>query len=207
MEAPKSTSASCINATGITFWRMSLSATQPPRKILPKITEILEDVNIVKLGVGILGDALRLKQQAGISLRGSLDLSHLYISIHESEKEQSGLGLARLSAKVIGIPIVKNLSIVCSDWEAPYLTNSQIEYASLDAFISLPIFCELFRELHRISIKNGHNHDDSESWTIARKSCKKYLDLKPKKKKRKMKKRRKSYAKDFLSEQEENIAS
>ena len=85
-------------------------------EILPKITNILENVNIIKVGVGILGDAIRVRQKCGISLRGCLDLCYLYVSRQDKEEEQRGLGLARLSPQVLGVPIAKDLSIVCYDW-------------------------------------------------------------------------------------------
>ena len=63
-------------------------------EILPKITNILENVNIIKVGVGILGDAIRVRQKSGISLRGCLDLCHLYVSRQDKERTK-GIGTSK----------------------------------------------------------------------------------------------------------------
>ena len=80
------------------------------------------------------------------------------------------MGLAGLSAEFLGITLEKDLQIICSDWEAPRLTKRQIDYASLDAFVSLPIFCELVNDLYQIFIKKRFLPvTASESWAAAEK--------------------------------------
>ena len=147
------------------------------RKILPKIQDILENEKKVKLGVGILSDALRLSRNFGVSVRGCLDLRYLCLSRQDKKKGKQGKGLAGLSAEFLGITLEKDLQIICSDWEAPCLTDRQIDYASLDAFVSVPIFCELVNDLYHISIKKRFLPvTSSESWAITRKIVKPYLD-------------------------------
>jgi ribonuclease D len=145
------------------------------KNILPKIQKILENEEIIKVGVGIKGDALRLRQISGVAVRGSLDLRHL-VSIRQGQ-EKFKKSLAGLSAKFLNITLEKDLQIICSDWEAPRLNNRQIDYASLDAFVSVPIFCELVNDFYQLSIKKRFFPvTASESWAIARKTVKPYLD-------------------------------
>ncbi|KAK2718324.1 exonuclease 3'-5' domain-containing protein 2-like [Artemia franciscana] len=146
------------------------------KKILPKIQEVLENEEIIKVGVGIDGDAYRVSSY-GVSVRGWLDLRHLLLSRQDKEKGKKKMGLAGLSAEFLGIALDKDLQITCSDWEAPRLTKRQIDYASLDAFVSVPIFCELINDLYHISIKERFLPvTSSESWAAARRIVKPYLE-------------------------------
>ena len=147
------------------------------QRILPEIQEIPENDEILKVGVEILGDAHRVTRDFKVSVCGCLDLRHLVFNHQYEEILKKKMGLAGLSTELLGITIEKDLQIRCSDWEALRLTNGQIDYASLDSFLSIPIFCELINNLYQLSIKTRlFPVTTSESWAFAREIVKPYLD-------------------------------
>lgn len=93
------------------------------------LREILEDGRIIKLGVGTGNDAQRLYRDYLIEVRGALDLRHLF---------HTQFGLARLSKNILGINLDKRMQ--CSDWESDALSDRQIQYAAMDAHVSVEMF-------------------------------------------------------------------
>lgn len=97
--------------------------------------EILEDDNIVKVGVSPLGDANYLVRDYGVCVASTLDLRYLATLCNYP----SG-GLAKLSETHLNVKLDKNWRIRCSDWEASTLTSKQIEYAAKDAMVAIELF-------------------------------------------------------------------
>lgn len=93
------------------------------------LRKILEDETIIKLGVGTAHDAQRLYRDFSIEVRGSLDLRLLWNTQH---------GLARLASDVLGVCLDKQMQ--CSDWESKKLSERQVQYAMMDAFVSVEMF-------------------------------------------------------------------
>ena len=56
---------------------------------------------------------------------------------------REGMSLSALSQQVLGITMDKDWKIRCSDWEAPQLSERQIEYAANDAVVAVQIFFKL----------------------------------------------------------------
>ena len=53
------------------------------------------------------------------------------------------MSLSALSQQILGITMDKDWKIRCSDWEAPKLSERQIEYAANDAIVAVQIFFKL----------------------------------------------------------------
>ena len=109
--------------------------------------ELLQDENILKVGVAPAGDANYLTKDYGACVAGTLDLQFLAQQAHGH-----GGGLARLAEDLIGVTLNKNWRIRCSDWEGPTLTNNQIKYAAMDAHIAIEIFKVLAEKLQKTDV-------------------------------------------------------
>jgi ribonuclease D len=107
-----------------------------------EITSIFEDDRIVKAGVAIRDDIKALKTIRDFQPAGFVELANL--------AKEVGLqveSVKKLAALILGFRISK--SAQTSNWEAPTLTEKQIEYAATDAWVCL----ELYEKLHRLPKK------------------------------------------------------
>lgn len=95
---------------------------------------LLEDSTILKVGAGIGGDAAKISRDCSISIKGVEDLS-----FHANQKLGGGLhkwGLASLTEKLLSKQLKKPSEIRLGNWETPFLSKEQLEYAATDAFVS-----------------------------------------------------------------------
>jgi ribonuclease D len=99
--------------------------------------EILEDPNIVKIGAAVLDDLRALRKVCmGFMPNAFFDLNE--------ELRKIGflnVGVRNLSAMVLNMRISKSEQV--SNWEAPILTDKQMNYAATDAWACLEIYKKL----------------------------------------------------------------
>ncbi|XP_028410872.1 exonuclease 3'-5' domain-containing protein 2-like isoform X2 [Dendronephthya gigantea] len=119
-------------------------------KLSDKLKEILEDRNILKTGVGISEDVKKLNACYGLVIQGCVDLRHVALRCHGYVEYRvadggirQGMSLSALSQQILGVTMDKDWRIRCSNWEAPQLSERQIEYAANDAIIAIQIFFKL----------------------------------------------------------------
>lgn len=93
--------------------------------VAPTLGRILEDENILKLGVSIKGDATRLQNHVGVKMRGLFELSHLHRLVKYVRSGDTHLinrKLVSLATQVeenIGLPLYKGQDVRSSDWSRP----------------------------------------------------------------------------------------
>ncbi|CAM6105060.1 unnamed protein product [Calypogeia fissa] len=101
------------------------------------LQDLLETPTTLKVGVGIFGDAFRLRQDYQIATRKIADLSILANKKMKNPKQWS---LAALALELTGKQVDKTRSIRCGNWEALPLSEPQLQYAATDAFASLHLY-------------------------------------------------------------------
>jgi ribonuclease D len=100
------------------------------------IVSLFENPEILKAGVAIRDDIKALQTIASFTPRGFVELATL--------SRQVGLeveSVKKLAALILGFRISK--SAQTSNWEAPTLTEKQIEYAATDAWVCLELYEKL----------------------------------------------------------------
>ncbi|XP_055323361.1 exonuclease 3'-5' domain-containing protein 2 isoform X2 [Sitodiplosis mosellana] len=100
-----------------------------------ELKEVLEDDNILKVGVAPQGDASYLARDYGVCVASTFDLR--YLAAMTGCKTG---GLAKMSEDHLKVTLDKNWRIRCSDWEAPTLNEKQINYAATDAHVGIELF-------------------------------------------------------------------
>jgi len=104
---------------------------------LPRLLRsILGDENILKVGVGIEEDALKLKRHRGLDCEGMTDIQKMV----QTTKCRQQFGLKSLAQRFLGIELEKPKSVARSNWEKFPLALRQIEYAALDAWAGVKIY-------------------------------------------------------------------
>ena len=103
---------------------------------LPRLlVSVLRDENILKVGVGIEEDALKLRRHRGLVCEGMTDIQTM-VTRESGQK----FGLKALAQLFLGIELEKSKKVTRSNWENLPLTLRQIEYAALDAWAGLKIY-------------------------------------------------------------------
>ncbi|CCC10035.1 unnamed protein product [Sordaria macrospora k-hell] len=109
----------------------------------PLLKQIIEDPDVIKTGVWILGDCTRLEKFLGIKGRGIQELSHLYKLVKYSASgehklvNRMGVPLARMVNEILQLPMFKG-SVRTSAWSKP-LNMDQILYSASDAYAGLKL--------------------------------------------------------------------
>ncbi|KAJ7957251.1 Werner Syndrome-like exonuclease [Quillaja saponaria] len=95
---------------------------------------LLEDPAVLKVGVGIANDSVKVFKDYNISIKGVEDLS-----FHANQKldgDPRNWGLASLTETLLSKQLLKPKKIRLGNWEADVLSKEQLHYAATDAFAS-----------------------------------------------------------------------
>lgn len=107
---------------------------------IPELIDFLENTSVQKVGVGLRDDLNALQRLQPFSPGGFVELTQLTKQVGvevESVKKLTGL--------LLGFRISK--SAQTSNWEAPTLTEKQIEYAATDAWVCLQMYRKIEQRL------------------------------------------------------------
>jgi ribonuclease D len=97
---------------------------------------LLSSPDILKTGIALQQDLVKLREKFGFTPRSILDLVPI-----ASRVKIAKTGLRNLAGLLLGYRISKQAQV--SNWAAPTLTPSQIQYAATDAWISRELFFAL----------------------------------------------------------------
>ncbi|KAM8706148.1 hypothetical protein ACLKA7_010433 [Drosophila subpalustris] len=119
-------------------------------KQIPKdLRELLEDEDVIKVGVAPQDDAKKLSHDFGVGVSNTFDLRFMAVMAgHQAE------GLGKLAKTHLNFVLDKNWRLACSNWEATQLDAAQLNYAANDALAAVAIFQKLSRDLEPRSFLN-----------------------------------------------------
>lgn len=104
---------------------------------IPKaLQDLLENPNILKIGLSLKDDFNNLNQQTKINFQGFIDLQEVVPSYNIKERS-----LQKIYAILLKKRISKKQRL--SNWEAPNLSKAQQSYAAIDAWACLRIYTHL----------------------------------------------------------------
>nr|GMC82917.1 Werner Syndrome-like exonuclease [Ipomoea batatas] len=95
------------------------------------------------VGVGVQDDAHKLLRDHGLAVRNVVDLRSLAEMVYGSE-EFRRMGLKKMTWQILGRVMEKPREVTLSNWDSKNLTFRQIEYGSIDAFVSFELGFKLF---------------------------------------------------------------
>ncbi len=113
-------------------------------KLLPSMCDILENPNILKVGVALRDDMIFLQKHAKFKVEGNVELANI-----AKAKGYKEAGLRTLCASVFGGRLSKTMR--CSNWERSTLSQAQLLYAATDAWVSRELYLKLNNEEHILS--------------------------------------------------------
>ncbi|XP_055375314.1 exonuclease 3'-5' domain-containing protein 2 [Condylostylus longicornis] len=120
-----------------------------------KLREILEDDNILKVGIIPSEDAMKLSQDYGVGVSNTIDLR--FLALRASRKPE---GMANMAKSILDLELDKDWRVSCSNWEAHSLTERQINYAANDALVAMEVYKVYFKEIMGIYWFRKKTHDE-----------------------------------------------
>jgi len=125
----------------------------------PKALHILfQDPKIVKVGVGVEGDLLKLWRDFQIDANSYTELNDLVLlsrfDLGINPKEPTKFFGLEQMANLVGYPKWKNKDIACSNWENRPLSWDQLHYAALDALMGTRIFWRMLMGSKKVSMRS-----------------------------------------------------
>nr|GMC80829.1 Werner Syndrome-like exonuclease [Ipomoea batatas] len=158
---PVATLQLCVGKTCLIFQLLHRDYT--PHSLLA----FLANPQFTFVGVGVGDDAQKLRRDHGLVVENVADLRWVGAGVYGSARFMR-MGLKRMAWEVVGMVMEKPLEVTLSDWDSNTLTFRQIEYASIDAFVSSEIGIKLFISLQRVTgtgretIENANPKIDKE---------------------------------------------
>ncbi|XP_073104825.1 LOW QUALITY PROTEIN: uncharacterized protein [Elaeis guineensis] len=100
------------------------------------LKDFLADRNVTFVGVGISGDALKLRRDHGLACENAMEIGALAATV-KRDPRLARAGLVGLAREVLGLEVNKFPDVGrYSDWSATPLGYDQMVYAATDAFVS-----------------------------------------------------------------------
>ncbi|MCL7022362.1 hypothetical protein MKW94_024544 [Papaver nudicaule] len=131
VRGPIATLQLCVGCECLIF--QMIHADEIPRSLHEFISEAYTFV-----GVGILDDVTKLRDDYDLNLVYALDVRSLAADLY-GRKDFKNLGLMGLAEVVLGDEFEKPRNVTTSDWSRYRLTQEQIKYACVDAYVSFKI--------------------------------------------------------------------
>ncbi|KAF9663494.1 hypothetical protein SADUNF_Sadunf17G0056300 [Salix dunnii] len=99
---------------------------------------LLEDSTVVKAGIGIGGDRVKVFRDYNVSVKSVEDLS--YLANQKLGGEPKTWGLQALAETLVCKELQKPNKIRLGNWEVDVLSKEQLQYAATDAFASWQLY-------------------------------------------------------------------
>jgi hypothetical protein len=140
--------------------------TQEEHLVNEALKMVFVDHRVLKIGLGPQTDLKRLSwsyphMQCFKSFNAVIDVSTLVKRANPGVSARSIEGLSKLCQHVLKSAIDKSMQ--CSDWSARPLSQEQLNYASLDAFVLTQLFDTIVATLRENRARVSASGDDSDS--------------------------------------------
>uniref|UniRef100_A0A1A9VR75 3'-5' exonuclease domain-containing protein n=1 Tax=Glossina austeni TaxID=7395 RepID=A0A1A9VR75_GLOAU len=139
------------------------------RRIPKSLRALLEDENIIKVGVDIVLDANKLTMDYGIKVVGAFDLRYMALMARRKPEDLDSMSVSILNVKL------KKDNDFNYYWDAKELEKEEIDYAANNAYASVEIFKSLAFELDPVDLQQFPNGNLSKS--LFRLNISEFLDL------------------------------
>ena len=103
--------------------------------------ELIEDDNIVKVGVNLTGDRQALYTEFGVKIRGAIDIDGVLTKL----TSRQSIGAKKAATIFLKRNLQKSKKTSTSNWEANTLSERQIKYAAEDACVAYDVTLHLLK--------------------------------------------------------------
>jgi len=108
-------------------------------KNLNSLIKLIEDENIVKVGVNLTGDREALYTEFGIRMRATIDIDGVLTKL----TSRQSIGAKKAATVFLKRNLQKSKKISTSNWESKVLSDRQVKYAAEDACVAYDVTTHL----------------------------------------------------------------
>ena len=99
---------------------------------ISSLMELIEDENIVKVGVNLIGDKQALYKEFGVKMSGTIDIDAVLTKL----SARQSIGAKKATTVFLKRDLQKSKKMSTSNWEAKILSERQVKYAAEDACVA-----------------------------------------------------------------------
>lgn len=107
-------------------------------EIPTSLIDFLGDTDYTFVGVGIQADSQKLLNDHNLRVGNVVDLAVLAARVLNT-RELRNAGIKRLAREVLGREVEKPKHVARSRWDTDWLSDAQVHYACVDAFVSFEV--------------------------------------------------------------------
>ena len=108
---------------------------------ISSLMKLIEDDDIVKVGVNLVGDKQALHAEFGVRMRGTIDIDGVLTRL----TSRNSIGAKKAATVFLKRNLQKSKKISTSNWEANVLSERQIKYAAEDACVAYDVTTHLLK--------------------------------------------------------------
>lgn len=108
-------------------------------KDLSSLMRLIEDENIVKVGVNLVGDKQALYEEFRVKMRGTIDIDGVLTRL----TSHNSIGAKKAATIFLKRNLQKSKKMSISNWEDKTLSQNQIKYAAEDACVAYDVTVHL----------------------------------------------------------------
>ncbi|KAI4348129.1 hypothetical protein L6164_008888 [Bauhinia variegata] len=108
------------------------------------LVNFLGNKNFAFVGVGVQEDARKLMQDHKLLVGRTMDIAE-GAALKYKKPELAWIGLKRLAFELTGKVMLKPKNVTLSHWDAQFLSYAQVEYATIDAYVSFLLGMQVFK--------------------------------------------------------------
>lgn len=143
-------------------------------RVIPELRDLLENEDILKVGVACGDDAEKLSYDYAIGVAKTMDLRYLAFEASKVDERLKAGGLAAMAQNMLNVVLDKDRKVVLSNWERDILQPNQIEYAAKDAIVAIELFKYMAQVIEPQPVEMTEEKYVRE---IIENYCQKYVDL------------------------------
>ncbi len=106
---------------------------------LSSLMKLIQDEDIVKVGVNLTGDKQALYTEFGVKMRGTIDIDRVLTQL----TSRQSIGAKKAATVFLKRNLQKSKKVSTSNWEANILSDKQIKYAAEDACVAYDVTTHL----------------------------------------------------------------
>lgn len=110
-------------------------------KNLSSLFKLIEDDNIVKVGVNLTGDRHSLYTEFGVKMRATIDIDGVLSKL----TSRDSIGAKKAATIFLKRDLQKSKKISTSNWEVKELSQKQVKYAAEDACVAYDVTIHLLK--------------------------------------------------------------
>ncbi|KAI1315526.1 hypothetical protein EDD11_000707 [Mortierella claussenii] len=103
------------------------------------LARILEDKEVLKVGINIQNDGTKIMKDWGVGCVSLVELGVISFQLQDDPTQRKVRSMEKLTKELLGHAVEKDKAIRMCDWQRKSLSSSQLAYAANDVFVTYEV--------------------------------------------------------------------